>query len=705
MAIADDFSISATGDIRYTGTGSNYSVISFHRWLGDLMDDAQASGNDILDITDATASERSTDNIITLNSPYNIDNTAAQHLYDGSIIQDSGNTIYDGIVCFSAPGTYLQIIQNGRPASPNFWTTGLNADANNGISHRFMIKVRTGGADIDGRRILGQTRVFNQTYSEFRINGTSRGNNVLALTYATDLNNQTSEPTVEGWTGITNTQGYRLLDVDNDGFTEPYYSEWNKDIYTINQLYERTKWLSRTSTEEDGYSGTATDYPVGDGTTTRQAQSFRNGPVPQNLTRVIARLKKFGTPTGNLTANLYAISGTHGSTAVPTSSALATSVTFDVSQLTTSYLQYEIAFNTQYNMIADGYYAISFEYSGGNASNYVQISGSSTGSHAGNKSSFAGSWTAQASEDLWFKCFASPLLYGITGEVFRGITHEIELDGPSGTFSSWAPVSWPSGTGQMLAINSTTAPSKMWIQLLTGVAPIDNQIITDGYTSATATVNVTVTERALSFPFIGASTGSAIIGSYGLGIETSDLTASDRLFDLNNTSRVPPNNVSFTVSGLVSGEDRVLVGPGNGGLLHTNQLSLSTPLTGGAETAVVVSTTIPLDTPSSGTIRVQLNSGIYRRLAYSSFLGSTFTLTASTDFTGDNASAANNVFISYIDKVASATSESFTVVFQSTRSLFVRVRDGGASPIKTFETTASLGSGGGSATAIRTSDA
>ena len=61
------------------------------------MDDAAASGDDILDITDATASERSTDNIITLKAPYNIDDTAAQHLYDGSIIQAGGDTIYDGI--------------------------------------------------------------------------------------------------------------------------------------------------------------------------------------------------------------------------------------------------------------------------------------------------------------------------------------------------------------------------------------------------------------------------------------------------------------------------------------------------------------------------------------------------------------------------------------------------------------------------------
>jgi len=37
--------------------------------------------------------------------------------------------------------------------------------------------------------------------------------------------------------------------------------------------------------------------------------------------------------------------------------------------------------------------------------------------------------------------------------------------------------------------------------------------------------------------------------------------------------------------------------------------------------------------------------------------------------------------------------------------LFIRVRDGAGTPIKTFETTGTLGSAGGSTTAIRTSDA
>jgi hypothetical protein len=66
--------------------------------------------------------------------------------------------------------------------------------------------------------------------------------------------------------------------------------------------------------------------------------------------------------------------------------------------------------------------------------------------------------------------------------------------------------------------------------------------------------------------------------------------------------------------------------------------------------------------------------------------------------------SGNNVFVSYIDTVAGSTSESFTSVYSSDRTLFIRVRDGGVTPIKTFETTGTLGSAGGSSTAIRTSD-
>ena len=86
MAIADDFSVAVNGDIRYTGTTANYTVLELHRFLQDLADDASASGGDLVDITSDTPSDRSTDNIITLLGTYNIDDTAAEHLYAGSIL-------------------------------------------------------------------------------------------------------------------------------------------------------------------------------------------------------------------------------------------------------------------------------------------------------------------------------------------------------------------------------------------------------------------------------------------------------------------------------------------------------------------------------------------------------------------------------------------------------------------------------------------
>lgn len=563
MAIGTDFEIQNDKDIRYIGAAHGasgagyYTVLELHRWLQDLADDASSAGDDYMDITRDTPSDKSFDTIINLINGYNIDATASEHLYGGSIIQSDGDVIYDGVQVVANAGCHVEIVQAGAIIVNDFWNSipfgssdkGLNPDASNGISHRFMVLVRTGGADTDGRKLLFQTREWGKTFSEFKVNGTSRGVNVVPLTYADDLNNATASGTVAGWTNITNvTAGYNGIDVNNDGSDEYYYSEWNRDTQSINDLYERMKYLTRRGTAET--------------------------------------------------------------------------------------------------------------------------------------------------------------LYGLNGELFRGITHEITVDTASGTFSAYEAVSWSGGTGQMLAINSTGAPTKMWIQLLTGVAPTDNQVITGGTSTATCQVNVTVTERTLSFPFCGVSTGSAIIGAYGFGIEATDLTASDKVFDLTNTQRQAPNYVTFTVGGLVSGEDYVLVAPEDAGVIDVAFFTLNGALTGAAVTSVVVSEAIPTDTPASGSLRILRANGAYSRHAYSAYNAGTKTFTiTSHDFSSNNAANGANCFPSYIDKLAASTSEAYTCVYASNRSLFVRVRDGGSTPIKTFESTATLGSGGGSATAVRTSDA
>lgn len=548
MAIADDISVAVNGDIRYTGTTANYTVLEFHRFLQDLADDAVASGDDLVDITDSTPSDRSTDNIITLLGSYNIDDTLAQHLYDGSISQASGATLYSGLVVVGSvvSGTQLQIIQDNALLT-NYWTTGLNTDAANNILLRIMVKTRDSGSDIDGKRVRVQARELGDTFAEFSVT-LGLGNSTAAIFTSTDLNNATAAGTIATWTSIVNTEGFQLLDVDGDGSNEEYYSQWDVGSQSINDLYERTKWIQRRGTSET--------------------------------------------------------------------------------------------------------------------------------------------------------------IHGINGELFRGITHQIPYDTEaSGPFVEDELITWTGGgEGLLLALDDDGTTGNLYIQLTKGAAPVDNTSLTGGTSGATALVNGAPTARTVSPSFIGQSTGSAIIGAYGIGIQPADLTASDQLFDLANTLRVPPNNVTFTVNGLVSGEDRVLVGPESGGDLEIDQFSLSTTLSGAAETSVVVGTAIPTDTPVTGTIRVQTDAGIYVRVPYTSYTGSTFTI-SSTDFSTDNATSGNNVFISYIDLLASGTTASFTSVFLASRSLFIRVRDGAGTPIKTFETTGTLGSAGGSTTVIRTSDA
>lgn len=646
MAIQDDFSIAVNGDIRWTGTTATYTVLEFHRFLQDYADDAVASGNDLLDITSQTPSDRSTDNIISLINGYNITSTEAEHLYDGSISQNGGNDIWAGLVVVGAveAGTQLQIVQNNALLT-NYWGTGLNADAANNILLRIAVQVRANGASIDGQRLRVQARELGDTYSEFSVT-MGLGNNTAAIFTAQDLNNGTLEATIATYDQFTNTEGYQGLDITGDGSNEFYYSQWTVTgggttpaSPNINDLYEYTKWTQRrgTSTNLHGING----------------ELFRG--ITHDIT--------YDTLTGTFTENNLLVWGT------------------------------EFGYDNELSsgLTVGAYYT--FATSGAVGRLLALDDNGTTG----------------------FCVFAIEPGSGtvVDNDAFTRIDGTANDGATVNSAAKLVDTGAVGGRGLILADQGST---RVFIQLLDGIAPVDNLPIHNATTAGVydeanndALVNATITARTISPEFIGTSTGSALIGAYGIGVDPTDTTASDQFFDLDNTLRVPPNNVTFTVSGLVSGEDRVLVGPENGaGGLDLDQLTLQTSLSGATETAVVVTASIPSDTPSTGTIRIQLDSGIYRRVAYTSYTGSTFTI-PSTDFSGDNATNPRNVFISYIDEIASGTSANFTTVYSSDRTLFVRVRDGGTAGdlegIKTFETTATLGAGGGSSTAIRTSDA
>jgi hypothetical protein len=302
-------------------------------------------------------------------------------------------------------------------------------------------------------------------------------------------------------------------------------------------------------------------------------------------------------------------------------------------------------------------------------------------------------------------------LYGLAGERFRGITHQVAYSSLSGgTFADSTSVSWGSGatagTGQILADDGSAT---MWIQLLTGAPPVAALTLTQGGVTATSG---TITERTLSTPMCGASTGSSLVGAYGFNLEYADLSVNDKMVALDGTTRQPPNNVQFTVGGIASGY-RVLVGPEDGANgLKYDQLSNTSLLNGATVTAVQVDEAIPANTPSpTGTIRIQRADGQYTRHPYSAVDTGTRTFTiTSHDFSGNNAAAGANVFISYIDDAASGTTISFNTVQTVTQTLYVEARFGGTGPdytdaIKPARSTGTLGSTGGSATLSPVSDA
>lgn len=559
MAIGDDFTISAGGDIRADSPSTTYTVLELHRWLQDLADDAVATGDDNIDITSGTPSERSTDNIITLNSPYNIDDTAAEWFYDGSVTQAGGDTVYSGLVVVGSVSstTTLKIVQNKvfyDSQDTPFWGTDLNDDAGANILMRCIVKTRDSGSDIDGKRIRVQARTYTDTYAEFSVT-MGLGNSTAAIFTNDDLNNQIAAVTVDAWTEVTNTEGYQLIDIDDDSTDEDYYSKWaisstpSGGSGNINDLYEWAKALARAN-------------------------------------------------------------------------------------------------------------------------------------HAG-----------------------SPTIHGMDGELFRGITHSVAYTGASGNFTEDEELTWGSGatagSAVLLADDDDGTTGTFYIQLTSGVAPSANTI-TGGTSTETATAS-TVNARTLSPCFVGTSTGSNLIAAYGIGVDTTDTSVGDQYFPLDDTGPIlPPNSQSFTVGSIISG-DRVLVGPKDtGDAIEFDQFATSGSHTN-ASTTVTVVAAIPSDTPATGTIRIEDNNGIYQRMTYTGRSGTTFTgCVGSGSWTADS---ANNLFISYIDVATATTSESFTAVYLSDRSLWIRVRDGGGTPIKTFETGGTFGSGGGSVSAIRTSDA
>ena len=265
MALLDgDWSVAANGDIRSVTNTTTHTVLELHRWLMDKLDNTTSAGDDILFVGNAIIpSTRKTDNIIVLNSPYNIDDTASYRFYDGSIEQLGGTEKYGGleVVGSVASTTTLMIIQNGAVLA-NFWgdtTSALYADTTNNVLLRCIIKIRSADNDIDGRRLRVQARELGDSYAAFNV---TLGDAISTAAIFTN-NDDFDDASGASHVAVTHTDGYTTIDLDQDLTPEPYYIEWNRNTDTEQEMYQRAKYWTRRGETTETFAGIPGELFVG----------------------------------------------------------------------------------------------------------------------------------------------------------------------------------------------------------------------------------------------------------------------------------------------------------------------------------------------------------------------------------------------------------------------------------------------------------
>lgn len=247
-----------TGDIAGDGTVNGvvhdraYTPLHIHRLFADLNDDEDISGNDDISRISPTPSSKPTTLIIDLLGNASITDQLAQHMYGGSISQDSGGTLYAGVdIQVTSPNADTQpvLIQNDAIVT-DYWKNAFMPDSVKG-KVRILRKVRENGVGIDGQRVKGKLAEFGDTNF---IAGTTLGPGftALALVSSSDGNNTTDYATVAGapYNTIVLTEGYQTIDYNNGNGATPYGLSIDFGSANSLQTYERTKYIGTRITAE-----------------------------------------------------------------------------------------------------------------------------------------------------------------------------------------------------------------------------------------------------------------------------------------------------------------------------------------------------------------------------------------------------------------------------------------------------------------------
>ena len=322
MPIADDFSVSATGDVRHVSGTTVYTVLELHAFLQDLADDASYTGNDVLDILspnpskldgprDSAVANRL--NLLTDGSVvFNIDDTAAQFINFGSIKQDSANVQYSGLKTIGGivAGSTIYLMQANAKydgASP-FW------GANSGHI-QILVKVKTGGSLIDNGNVTAFSREWGQTYSHFDVNLAAGGETSAALATAVDSNITLTEAQAAALSAnVSITFGDTSQDLGNGNGSKLYKGTIAlSNNISLSQLYQYLQYITReTSTDTlQGLAGyryrSLIESQTGNITVTVGSTSVSGSGT--NFTSALVGLELYDT-VGNLIGTVASVAST-----------------------------------------------------------------------------------------------------------------------------------------------------------------------------------------------------------------------------------------------------------------------------------------------------------------------------------------------------------------------------------------------------------
>ena len=251
-------------------------------------------------------------------------------------------------------------------------------------------------------------------------------------------------------------------------------------------------------------------------------------------------LKKFGSPTGNTVAKLYAHSGTFGTNSVPTGAALATSDNFDVSALSGDFILVTFNFSgaNRISLTNGTKYVIAVECTTcGDATNLIAVGIDDTSPvHAGNYSQYLTEWVAQSGSDVIFYVYEVTPNVTIANAASATVTVDSALK-----INSGGGLNAGSATISLTGLGTNTP--------LTVLGTFTASTSTVSYASTTGTTNVaTTTYYNLDFsPSSGTATFTPVAGSLNVSNNLTLGGAGAAILDINTNDPVLDINGSLTI--------------------------------------------------------------------------------------------------------------------------------------------------------------